>query len=96
MTRAQVRAWLQQRTPAPPAALAEQLARAVTYSELPLSEHLAEQGRALLASVLARPEAGRELALRLLAADAFVTYACEAQAEADTFRLDALARQIAT
>jgi hypothetical protein len=96
MTRAEVRAWLQQRMPAPPPALAEQLARAVSDSALPLPEHLAEQGRTLLAGVLAHPEGGRVLALQLLAADAFVTYACEAQAEADTFGLDALARKIAT
>jgi hypothetical protein len=33
--------------------------------------------------VALRPKGGRELALDLLAADAFITYAFEAQAEAD-------------
>ena len=78
--------WLNARTPAPPDALRERLHRAVDDllpapgSVLPM--YLAQLGRALLEQVTARPDGGRELALDLLAADAFATYAFEAQAEA--------------
>jgi hypothetical protein len=47
----------------------------------PLPVYLAQLGRELLERVAARPAGGRELALDLLAADAFATYAFEAQAE---------------
>lgn len=86
MTRDDVRTWLNARTPAPPDALRERLHRAVDDmlpapgSVLPM--YLAQLGRALLEQVTARPHGGRELALDLLAADAFATYAFEAQAEA--------------
>ena len=85
MTRDEVRAWLDSRRPAPPAALRERLERAVN-ARLPapgsrLPTYLAELGRTLLDGVAAKPEGGRELALDLLAADAFATYAFEAQAE---------------
>jgi hypothetical protein len=83
VTRDAVLAWLDQRRPAPPAALRAQIERAVTDGPLPLPAHLTDQGRALLGTVASRPAAGRELALDLLAADAFITYAFEAQAEAD-------------
>jgi hypothetical protein len=85
MTRADVLAWLDTRRPAPPEALRERLERAVQEllpapgSLLPV--YLARLGRELLDSVVARPNGGRELALDLLAADAFATYAFEAQAE---------------
>lgn len=85
MTRDDVRAWLDSRHPAPPAALRERLERAVNDrvpapdSELPA--YLAQLGHGLLESVAAKPDGGRELALDLLAADAFATYAFEAQAE---------------
>jgi hypothetical protein len=88
MTRAEVLAWLGTRKPAPPQALRERLERAVHEllaapgSLLPV--HLARLGRELLDGVAARPGGGRELALDLLAADAFATYAFEAQAETDT------------
>ncbi len=81
MTRDQVLAWLDARRPAPPAALRDRLRGAVHDAPLALAAHLAEQGRELLEVVAARPEGGRELALDLLAADAFATYAFEAQAE---------------
>src|SRR5207253_1741066 len=45
--------------------------------------------------VTGRPEGGRDLALDLLAADAFVTYAFEAQAEQDVRGLAALADRVA-
>jgi hypothetical protein len=54
---------------------------------------LASLGRRLLAGVASQPGAGRELALDLLAADAFVTYAFEAQAEADVGQLAQLAER---
>lgn len=91
MTRSDVLAWLDTRRPAPPAALRARLEQAVTDDPRPLAEHLAELGRELLTRVASRPAAGRELALDLLAADAFITYAFEAQAEADVAGLAALA-----
>jgi hypothetical protein len=81
MTRAQVLAWLDTRRPAPPATLRERLRGAVHDAPLGLAAHLAQHGRELLEQVVARPGGGRELALDLLAADAFATYAFEAQAE---------------
>lgn len=91
MTRADILAWFDTRRPAPPAALRARLVQAVADDPRPLAEHLAELGRELLARVASRPAAGRELALDLLAADAFITYAFEAQAEADVAGLAALA-----
>ena len=83
MTRDDVLAWLGTRRPAPPAALRAQIERAVTDTATPLPAQLADLGRTLLGNVASRPEGGRELALDLLAADAFITYAFEAQAETD-------------
>ncbi len=85
MTRGEVLAWLATRRPAPPQGLRERLERAV-HELVPapgslLPTYLARLGRELLEGVTARPAGGRELALDLLAADAFATYACEAQAE---------------
>ena len=95
MTRREVLAWLDARRPVPPAALRACLAAPVTDSTEPLPEHLAELGRRVLVRVVGRPGGGRELALDLLAADAFVTYAFEAQAEADVAGLVALAERVA-
>ena len=85
MTRNEVLAWLDSRRPAPPGALRERLHGAVDQllpaPGSPLPAYLAQLGRELLARVAARPDGGRELALDLLAADAFATYAFEAQAE---------------
>ncbi len=85
MTRAQVVAWLDSRRPAPPGTLRERLNRAVDElgpaAGSPLPAYLAELGRGLLDGVTSQPNGGRELALDLLAADAFATYAFEAQAE---------------
>jgi hypothetical protein len=81
MTRGEVLAWLETRRPVPPTTLRDHLRGAVHDAPLRLDAHLAELGRELLAKVAARPAGGRELALDLLAADAFVTYAFEAQAE---------------
>jgi len=93
MTRSEVLAWLDTRRPAPPAALRERLERAVTDAPLALPAHLAELGRELLARVASRPGGGRELALDLLAADAFVTYAFEAQTEEGVADLARLAEE---
>lgn len=95
MTRIEVLAWLDRRCPAPPRALRAQIERAVTDATLPLPAHLAELGRALLARVTVRPDGRRELALDLLAADAFITYAFEAQAEQDVGGVARLAEAVA-
>lgn len=80
MTRVEVLAWLDTRRPAPPAALRERLRSAVRDAEdgEDLAAHLTRLGDDLLRGVTARPAGGRELALDLLAADAFATYAFEA------------------
>jgi len=96
MTRREVLSWLDTRRPAPPAVLRAHLEAAVTDRAEPLPDHLAALGGALLARVVATPAGGRELALDLLAADAFVTYAFEAQAEADAARLAPLAERVAS
>jgi hypothetical protein len=89
-------AWLAQRRPVPPAKLGAHLAAAVEESDAVLPEHLAATGARLLARVAGAPGgAGRDLALDLLAADAFVTYAFEAQAELDVDRLAPLAGRVA-
>jgi len=88
MTRDAVRAWLNARKPAPPDALRVRLHRAL--EEVPptpgsrLPAYLAQVGHQLLADVTACPGGGRELALDLLAADAFATYVFEAEAEEST------------
>src|SRR5205823_7419280 len=94
MTRRELLAWLEARRPAPPDMLRPRLVAAVTDADLPLPDHLALLGQRLLARVAGRPEGGRELALDLLAADAFVTYAFEAQAEVDVAGLVALAGRV--
>lgn len=95
MTRTEILTWLDARRPAPPPTLRAHLGQRAQDGPGVLPDHLADAGRALLAHVVARPEAGRELALDLLAADALVTYAFEAQAELDAGGLVALARRVA-
>src|SRR2546430_15234628 len=84
MTRREVLAWLETRRPVPPDALRARLAAAVSDAELaplvPLPDQLAVLGRRVLGRGACRPDGGREPALELLAADAFTTYAVEAQA----------------
>ncbi len=82
MTSDAVLAWLDTRRPAAPATLRERLRDAVHDAPGGLAAHLEQLGNELLARVASRPTGGRELALDLLAADAFATYAFEAQAEA--------------
>jgi hypothetical protein len=81
MTRDQVLAWLDTRRPVPPATLRDRLRGAVHDEPGGLAVHLERLGQELLGRVTSRPAGGRELALDLLAADAFATYAFEAQAE---------------
>ena len=82
MRRDELLAWLDTRRPSPPATLRERLRGAVHDSADGLPAHLARLGDELLGSVVACPTGGRELALDLLAADAFATYAFEATYEA--------------
>ncbi len=95
MTRQEVLAWLDERRPIPPPALRAHLDAAVTDAPEPLADHLARLGNELLARVARHPAGGRELALDLLAADAFVTYAFEAQAETGVAGLGPLAARVA-
>jgi hypothetical protein len=99
MTRREVLAWLEARRPLPPDELRACLEAAVIDGELspgvPLPDQLALVGRRVLGRVVGRPEGGRELALELLAADALITYAFEAQAELDAAGLATLAERIA-
>jgi hypothetical protein len=94
VTRAELMDWLESRRPEAPPTLQAQLRGYLTDRPESLAEHLAVLGRELLARVLARPDGGRELARDLLAADALVTYAFEAQAERDPWGLTALAQRV--
>ena len=83
-----MRAWLAARTPPAPALLAERLdgfVRTAPAERLEGTETdvLGALGLLALQASLARGETGDEVALDLLAADAFVTYAFEAAAEQD-------------
>ena len=88
MTRASVQSWLRSRTPAPPAALAAKLAECLGAAPdaLLAGDSLAEingrLGVATLRTAVQRQGMADEGAMDLLAADAFVTYAFEAAAEA--------------
>jgi len=88
MNRDDVLAWLAAREPAAPALLTGRLAEVAR--ELPadrlggtMTEAMSELGQYALDRSLGRGDTGNEVALDLLAADAFVTYACEAAAEED-------------
>ena len=81
-------AWLAERTPPAPAELtawlkisSEELDPEVEVGSLPKA--LVNAGLRHLESAVARPGRDREAAHQLLAADALVTYACEAASEAD-------------
>jgi hypothetical protein len=85
VSRDDVVAWLAAREPAAPAALAERLrgfAQAAPAERLGATMTQAMSGLGLYAldRSLARGETGDEVAMDLLAADAFVTYAFEAAA----------------
>jgi hypothetical protein len=79
-----VGAWLRERTPAPPARLAERLSE-VLGRRSDLDERAAaacclDAAESLLGELMADPSPGRESALDLLTVDALVTYAFEAAA----------------
>ena len=95
MTRGELLRWLDTRRPVPPRDLRAHLEATVTDAELAMPEHLADLGQHALERVAGQPAGGRELALALLAADALITYAFEAQAEADPAGLAALATRVA-
>lgn len=86
---------------APPALLDRVSAVLASHPEwkgYPVPEALLEAAQALLGSVLAPGEAGREVALDLLAADACVTWALEAAADQPaefTVRADRMMQRIA-
>ena len=87
MTRAFVRSWLQSRKPAPPEALARQLAQCVdaapdaALAGDSLAEVAGRLGVDTLRAVVQRQGGAYDAAMNLLVADAFVTYAFEAAAE---------------
>jgi len=94
--REEVRAWLAARTPPAPALLAARLdgfVRTAPADRLvgTMTDALGALGLLALRVSLARGETGDEVAMDLLAADAFVTYAFEMAAEegADVGRLAA-------
>ena len=86
--------WLSARKPAPPLALATRLADTVGDEAGAPPAALAAKGALLLDRVVAATTQDRRQALDLLAADALVTYAFEAQAEADVRGLTTLAERI--
>lgn len=80
-----VGAWLSAREPSPPRRLAARIDDAVrahaARANTSGAEPLLAACESLLRDVVARPSAGRESALDLLAADALATYALEAAAD---------------
>ena len=81
--------WLASRTPAPPTALAEKMAEALGAREGEIPDALAAAAIDELRRVLAS-DGGRDVAIDLLAADALLTHACEAAAEAGPEALERL------
>lgn len=77
--------WLASRTPPPPAPLLSSLRGEVegAAGAAELVVVLAHCGRRALERALAGPARERGTALALLAADALITYACEAAVEAE-------------
>jgi hypothetical protein len=88
VTRSDLLAWLQDREPQPPRALADQLDAVVraapdaVFEAETLAEAAGNLGVATLRTVVKRQGTGYDTAMALLAADALVTYAFEAAAEA--------------
>lgn len=93
-TRETLLGWLAGRRPAAPDGLAAHLAGVVGESTGPIPDALGVTGLRLLERVAGAPRGGRELALDLLAADAFITYAFEAQAELDVDGIAQLAARV--
>lgn len=75
-------AWLRTRTPSVPEPFLSEL---LSEADRPWNgpEGLLEEGLTALDEALAAPGRDRAAAFRLLAGDAFLTYACEAAAEKD-------------
>jgi len=100
MTAANVRAWLDARRPTPPPPLAARLGAALEAypperlaAAVNMAEVMGGLGVALLDSLTPRGPTGDDVAMDLLAADAFVTYAFEAAAE-EQVAADALAARL--
>ena len=74
--------WMAGRTPSAPAAFVRWLDSEAEVSD-GVSAALLDKALQSLDEALARPGRNREGALHLLAADGFLTYACEAATEAD-------------
>ncbi|HWZ27330.1 MAG TPA: hypothetical protein VNX15_02125 [Gemmatimonadales bacterium] len=87
-------AWLSGRRPVPPKALAERLTETVGDEAGAPPATLAGLGARVLDRVAQATPQDRRQALDLLAADALVTYAFEAQAEADVRGLSRLAERV--
>ncbi len=83
-------AWLRERLPGAPPALLEAMIGSLPAGPVPAARALAEGALALYRAVV-RGGGGREAALPLLAADALLTHAFQAQAEEDAAGLGALA-----
>ncbi len=75
-------AWLARREPAPPRELERRLGVVLLEGES-VSAALGQAAMDQVSEVLARPGPEREAAFHLLAADALITYACEAAADED-------------
>lgn len=73
--------WLDEREPAPPLELREWLM--VPDEGLDLVDALARAGSGALEEAVRRPGRDRDAAFYLLAADALLTYACEAAADGE-------------
>lgn len=89
MSREEVLVWLAARAPAAPAGLAARLRGLVGVAPVErlggtMTQAMSGLGLYALEGSLARGETGDEVAMDLLAADAFVTYAFEAAAEEGT------------
>ena len=81
MTPPSLKDWLQGRQPPVPGDFLPHLTREGGHVGGP--EGLADRGMGQLHQALDRPGREREAAFRLLAADAFITYACEAAVEGE-------------
>lgn len=84
--------WIRARLAGAPPALLETMDAALPRDGRPVPDALAEGAMRLLEAV-ARGSGGREDALPLLAADALLTHAFQAQAEADPSGIAPLARR---
>jgi len=91
--------WMEERMSRVPSALRAWLQAPRTDDPEGRVEFLAARGVAALDDAISRPGRDREAAFHLLAADAYLTWACEAAAEDDADpgeRLADLVRQVAS